>query len=171
MSDKEILSLNESLDNTSPVLYFDINWALKQHGIVLNESGGLPGILNKGQLEGILNAIKDDYFYPYFIDKITHLVFSICEYHVFADANKRTSIALGAYFLKINGYENCIDQFITDMEYLVVMLVEHKFRGIPSYIDKDEKEILAEFIVCIINELDYPIELENLLIQYTHESI
>jgi len=178
MSNKEPANVSDILDdfvydeilenmieeNMIEVVYIDIEWALKQHDIVLKESGGLSGILNLDQLESILTAIENNQYYPYFTEKITHLVFGICEYHVFADANKRTAIALGAYFLKINGYEDCIDRFIIDMEYLVVMLVEHKLKEIPGY--SDEKNVLSEFIACIIFDSDYPPELDNLLMQY-----
>ena len=180
MSNKRTTDLSDFLESPMDddilkdipyVFYFNLKWALKQHDTVLKESGGLPGILNKGQLESILNAMKNDEYYPSFTEKITHLVFSICKYHVFVDANKRTAIALGAYFLNLNGYEYCIHQFISDMEHLVVMLVDHKLTEVPGYLDKDEKDVLGEFIACIIfSDSEYPPDLDDLLTQYKNQN-
>lgn len=44
---------------------------------------------------------------------------------MFMDGNKRTSIVLGAYFLKINGFtSDVVDYFIIEMENIVVLLVD-----------------------------------------------
>ena len=50
-----------------------------------------------------MNIQNDDY-YPTFVDKITHLFYCTCEFHCFADGNKRLAITLSAQFLLFNGY-------------------------------------------------------------------
>jgi len=63
----------------------------------------------------------------------------------FSDGNKRSSIALGAHLLKINGYEFVIEKFVLEMENISVWLAEGK-------IDKD---LLGELIESLIFEEDY----------------
>jgi death on curing protein len=75
---------------------------------------------------------------------LTHLVFSIVQFHVFSDGNKRSSIALGAYFLDLNGYD-ITGKFVREMENIVVWLAERK-------IDKD---LLGALIESLIYEDDY----------------
>lgn len=136
--------------------YFSIKYALEQHEIVLHESGGLPGILTPGQLECILSMIKNDDYYPYFVDKLSYLIYSIIMDHIFCDANKRTSIALGAYFLSINGYDECIDRFIREMEFIVVMVAEKQ-------LSRNELTIL---LTDIMFDLEHDKYLANKILQY-----
>jgi death-on-curing protein len=85
--------------------YFDIHYAFEVHDWIIENSGGFPGTNNPGLLESALEHIQNDLYYPEIQDKLTHLVFSINKFHAFADGNKRSSIALGAYFLELNGYD------------------------------------------------------------------
>ena len=54
--------------------------------------------------------------------------------------NKRTSIAVGAYFLIENGYDEKITEYIRDMEDLVVEFVENKINR------EDFKEKLKKYV-------------------------
>ena len=56
------------------------------------------------------------------------------------DGNKRTSIAVGAYFLIENGYDEKITEYIRDMEDLVVEFVENKINR------EDFKEKLKKYV-------------------------
>jgi death-on-curing protein len=76
---------------------------------------------------------------------LTHLVFSINKLHAFNDGNKRTSIALGAYFLKVNGIDHCIDKFIIEMENIAVYVADNKV----------SKDLLQEIITSILIEDDF----------------
>lgn len=60
--------------------------------------------------------IQNDDYYPEFVDKITHLFFSVCQFHCFADGNKRLAITLSAQFLLLNGYLAIAKTFFQDME-------------------------------------------------------
>jgi len=108
------------------VLYIDSTHAIEVHDYIIENSGGTSGILNSGSLESILEHIKNDFYYPEFLDKITHLCFSINKNHAFNDGNKRTSIALSAFFLTINGYDHCVSLFIREMENYVIWIAENK---------------------------------------------
>src|SRR5947199_234236 len=101
-------------------LYFDVHYAIKVHDNILAVSGGKEGIRDLGLLESILFHIKNDDYYPSFSDKLTHLIYSIAMGHVFTDGNKRSSIALGIFFLVVNDYSNILGTFITEMENIVL---------------------------------------------------
>ncbi len=64
----------------------------------------------------MLQNIQNDDYYPTFEDKITHLFFCTCEFHCFADGNKRLAITLCAQFLLFNGYMAVAKNFFTVME-------------------------------------------------------
>lgn len=138
------------------ILYFGIKHAKNQHNIIIDKYGGFnpndlnDGLKDKGLLESPLEMIKIDQYYSTFEDKLTHLVFSIIENHPFYDGNKRTAIALGSYFLKINNYDQfVIDDFIDKMEIISIMVAS-------SIIKKDD---LKEFLYFIINDIPFTEEL------------
>ena len=125
--------------------YFNIHYAVELHDWIINNSGGLAGINNLGLLESPLEHIQNDLYYPGFEDKLTHLVFSVNKSHVFIDGNKRSSIELGCYFLKINGYGYVVKKFVLEMENIAVWVAE----GLIS------KNLLGEIVKSIIYEDDY----------------
>ena len=98
--------------------YFDIGHAISTHDFIINESGGSHGVKDLGLLESVLDHIQNDFYYPEFEAKVTHLVFSVNRNHAFSDGNKRSSIALGAYFLELNDLEYCVDRFIIEMGFV-----------------------------------------------------
>lgn len=100
-----------------PVNYITIQQAIDTHLFTVSVSGGGDtGIINSGQLESVLDHIKNDDYYPSFADKLTHLIWGACKFHCFADGNKRIAISLGAQFLLINGYLVLAGKFIQYME-------------------------------------------------------
>lgn len=87
------------------IQYITIEQAIETHKKTIQYSGGgLEGQLNIGQLESVLEHIKNDDYYPTFVDKLTHLFFCACKFHCFQDGNKRIAITLSAHFLLLNGY-------------------------------------------------------------------
>ena len=125
--------------------YFTAEYAIEVHDHIIKESGGSFGILNCGLLESPLELIQNDEYYPYLEDKLTHLFFSINKNHSFFDGNKRSSIALSAYFLKINHCEFLIDTFIQKMENITVNVANNQI----------DKQLLSEIIHSILYESDY----------------
>lgn len=121
-------------------LYIPISFAIDQHDKIIDLTGGLHGMKDLPQLESSLEFVKDDSYYPAFIDKITHLVYSVAMNHCFLDGNKRSSIVLGAYFLEINGYDNLVPTFILEMENIVLWVANH-------FIGKDELKIFINSIL------------------------
>ena len=144
----------------STVIYFDIEHAVRTHDFIIEKSGGNPGVIELGRIESILDHIQNDLYYPEFEHKLTHLVFSVNKFHAFNDGNKRTSVALGAYFLEVNGIEYCVDKFMIEMENICVYVADNKI----------DKEFLQEIITSILSEDDYNEELKLKLIDVLSES-
>ncbi|PJE55119.1 MULTISPECIES: type II toxin-antitoxin system death-on-curing family toxin [unclassified Marinomonas] len=128
------------------ILYFDPEHAISQHDWIIENSGGLSGIKDAGQISSVLEHIQNDLFYPTFEEKLNHLVFAINKFHAFNDGNKRSSLVLGAYFLELNGYDYCVKKFVLEMENIVVWLAEGKV----------SKELLLKLITSLIMDDDYP---------------
>lgn len=125
--------------------YFDIYYAAELHDDIIRKSGGLAGANNLGLLESALQHVQNDLYYPELHHKLTHLVFAINKFHAFTDGNKRSSIALGAYLLKLNGYEFMIEKFVLEMENPAVWLAEGRI----------SKDLLGELIESLMFEEDY----------------
>ncbi len=126
----------------SSCIFFKIKQVIRIHDFLIQKSGGCAGIRDIGIIESALAHIQNDCYYPEFEDKLTHLVFFVNKSHAFNDGNKRTSVALGAYLLEVNGIEYCIDNFITEMENIAVHIANNLI----------DKSLLKDIIYSIINE-------------------
>ena len=131
-------------------LYFDTQHAIGVHDNIIDTTGGLSGVINIGLLDSALEHVQNDLYYPGVEDKTTHLLFSINKNHAFQDGNKRSSLALSAYFLEINGFSFMIEKFIVIMENIVVSVADNVI----------DKELLKEIITSLIYEDDYSEELK-----------
>lgn len=122
--------------------YLSFDETIALHSDIMAEMDGLQGFESSrvGYLESALEHIKNDDFYPSFLDKLTHLVFCCVKFHPFLDGNKRTAIYLAKAFIKLNVPEILPDDFYEMLENVVV--------GVASdEIDKDSlKAILAEIL-------------------------
>lgn len=125
--------------------YFTSEYAIKVHDKIIEISGGIAGVKTYGNLDSPLTHIQNDDYYPSFEEKLCHLVFSFNKFHAFNDGNKRTSIAMGAFFLAINGLDVLVDKFIIEMENIAVTVAN-------NIIDRD---LLQEIISSILTEMDY----------------
>lgn len=136
-------------------IYFDIQHAIKVHDDIIDRSGGAKGVLNIGLIESVLQHIQNDLYYPEIENKLTHLFYAINKSHSFNDGNKRSSIALSAYFLEINGWDFIVSKFIKQTENIAVDVADNR-------VDKD---LLFEIIFSILYELDYSEELKLKIIE------
>lgn len=97
--------------------YISLDDAIYLHQKTVEYSGG--GTLEHfdlGRLDSVLQNIQNDEYYPTFAEKITHLFYSVCEFHCFADGNKRLAITLSAEFLLLNGRMAVARSFFNIME-------------------------------------------------------
>lgn len=104
--------------------YPTLEEAIALHEMIIEAMGGASGYSPKslGYLASALEQIQNDTYYPHFIDKLTHLIFSCVKFHPFLDGNKRTSLYIGVYFMELNGYQDRYEAFITALEDEVVRL-------------------------------------------------
>jgi death-on-curing protein len=127
------------------LIYFTSEYAIKIHDKIIEISGGINGVKEFGNIDSPLSHIQNDDYYPTFEDKLNHLMFSFNKSHAFNDGNKRTSIAMGAFFLEVNGLKVYVDKFIIEMENISVAVADNIV----------DKELLFEIIYSLINEEDY----------------
>ncbi len=100
-----------------PIIYLTIEQAVDVHRKTVEKSGGGSiGRLDLGKLEGVLEHIQNDDYYPTLKDKLTHLFFCTNKFHCFEDGNKRLAITLCAQFLLNNGYLFAVKRFLYEME-------------------------------------------------------
>ena len=135
--------------------YFEIEHAIETHDWIIKNSGGFPGIKNIEQLESPLIHIQNDDYYPELEDKLTHLVYSINKNHAFNDGNKRSSLALGAYFLELNGFDYLVKKFIFEMENIAVWVANNQV----------DKELLLQIVSSILYEDEFSESLKLVLIK------
>jgi death-on-curing protein len=122
--------------------YITIADAIEIHRkTVAVSGGGTLEHLDMGRLESVLEHIKNDDYYPTFEEKLTHLFFSACKFHCFADGNKRIAISLSAQFLLLNGYLYVMDSFFRDMENISYHVAAGKI----------DKELLHEILCATLN--------------------
>lgn len=94
------------------IIYITLEQAKETHAKTIKYSGGgTYEHFDLGSLESVLQNIQNDDYYPTFVDKLTHLFFCTCEFHCFADGNKRLAITLSAQFLLLNGYLSVAKNF------------------------------------------------------------
>lgn len=92
--------------------YISLTSAREIHRLtILHSGGGIYEQIDLGRLDSVLTNIQNDDYYPAFVDKLTHLFFCTCQFHCFADGNKRLAITLSAQFLLINGYMSVAKHF------------------------------------------------------------
>lgn len=124
------------------IIYITIDRAKIIHQKTIQYSGG--GTLEHfdlGRLESVLQNIQNDDYYPTFSDKMTHLFYCVCEFHCFADGNKRLAITLCAQFLLYNGYVAIAKDFFTMMENISYHVATGKIN----------KDLLCKIMEAIMN--------------------
>jgi death-on-curing protein len=131
--------------------YITYNQLLEVYGQVLNVSGGgTEGILDKGKIEGILEQVMNNDYYPKIEDKIAYYFFAFNKYHCFIDGNKRIALAVCIHFMNINGYLYALKRFTHEMENIAIHVAAGSI----------DKELLKDIIYSIIYENDFSEELK-----------
>jgi death-on-curing protein len=124
------------------IIYLTIEQAIEVHRKTVECSGGGSiGQLDVGMLEGVLQHIQNDDYYPTLESKLAHLFFCACKFHCFMDGNKRIAITLCAQMLLLNGYLSITSAFIRESENISY----HVAAGTIS------NELLLEWITAVLN--------------------
>lgn len=138
------------------IIYLTLEQAKVIHNKTIQYSGGgTYEALDVGKLDSVLKHIQNDDYYPSFVDKLTHLFFSTCQFHCFADGNKRLAITLSLQFLLFNGYMGIAKNFMAITENISYHVAAGK-------IDKD---LLHKIMMAIMDgtyEIDEELKLEIL---------
>ncbi len=132
------------------MLYFDKEHAIREHDYIIKYSGGLEGYSNIGYLEATLDFIQNDLYYPTLEEKAAYLFYSVNKNHAFTDGNKRTSVALTAYFFELNNLGFIIGRFMRNIENIAVDVADNII----------DKELLFEIIQSFIYEEEFSEELK-----------
>ena len=123
--------------------YITPEMARSTHAKTIKYSGGgTLEVLDFGKLESVLYNIQNDDWYPTFEDKLTHLFFCTCQFHCFADGNKRLAITLSTLFLLQNGYMAIANTFMQKMENISLNVAASKI----------DKELLKKIVIAVMNE-------------------
>lgn len=128
------------------IIYVPLIEAIKKHDYIIIKSGGLLGYSedNKQRLESILEFVQNDLYYPSFIEKLSFLSYGIAKDHIFIDGNKRSAIAIGAYFMELNDYGYLVPQYMKAMENFIVWAMENRI----------SRELFTEKIKYIILDIE-----------------
>ena len=138
-------------------IFLDKKQVAKLHDIVLEKSWGLPWVINIGLIDSVLEHIKNDDYYPEFIDKLTHLLYGITMNHSFTDWNKRTALATSACFISLNYNPTIAGSFIDFIENIVVQIADgvvskkvlHKYLTTFFETQEADESVLVEIIRAI----------------------
>ncbi len=125
----------------SNFIYITPELARETHEKTIKHSGG--GTLEEldfGKLESVLINIQNDDYYPTFVDKLTHLFFCTCQFHCFADRNKRLAITLSTLFLLLNGLLAIAQTFLAKTENISLNVAASKI----------DKELLHKIMTAIM---------------------
>ena len=125
------------------IIYITSEEAKSTHERTIQHSGGgTLEVLDFERLESVLLNIQNDDWYPKFVDKLVHLFFSTCQFHCFADGNKRLAITLSTLFLLKNGYLSIAQTFLLKTENVSLNVDASKI----------DKELLHKIMTAIMNE-------------------
>ena len=128
--------------NMEGIIYLTLDQAIVIHKKTIQYSGGgTYEHFDLGRLESVLQNIQNDDYYPTFEEKLTHLFYCTCEFHCFADGNKRLAITLCAQFLLFNGYMAAAKSFFTEMENISYYVAAGKIG----------KELLLRIMIAILD--------------------
>ena len=124
------------------IIYLTLEQAKTIHSKTIQYSGGgTYEALDIGKLDSVLQHIQNDDYYPNFVDKLTHLFFSTCQFHCFADGNKRLAITLSLQFLLFNGYMGIAKNFMAITENISYHVAAGKI----------DKELLHKIMTAIMD--------------------
>lgn len=119
--------------------------ALNIHRDIVENDGGLAGVLNLGALESALKSPLQTFDGAYLNPDIYHmtagLLISLSKNHPFLDGNKRTAVVVTCIFLEFNGYKLTIPE--SALIPFVLNIVENKINKeqLVAYLKQHTKEV------------------------------
>lgn len=86
------------------IIHLTSEEVIEIHTLLISETGGSPGLRDRGLLESALHRPQSGYYETLF-DQAAALFESLVLNHVFLDGNKRIAITASGVFLRANGYK------------------------------------------------------------------
>lgn len=148
------------MDEGLKIIYLTREQVLDTYSKTIDFSGGgTKDAIHLDLLDGIIDFVQSDDYYPSFEDKLTYLIYSINRNHIFADGNKRLSITIGALFMLLNGYMCFVGRYMAEMEnisyHLAAGSIEKDLLGkIIHSILEGEQEFDEELKIQILEAID-----------------
>jgi len=130
--------------------YFDKEHALIIVETMLKKTGNGMTIIKPENIDGPLEFVKNDIYYPTIEEKVAYIMYSFNTNHCFLDGNKRASIVLASFLLELNGFEFIVDSFIKRIENFTIYVANGKL----------DKEFLTEITKSLLYEDDFSEELK-----------
>jgi len=116
--------------------YLSVEEVMALHTLVLNQSGGMPGVRDANSLDSAVAqphmAFGGKDLYATLADKAAALGFSLIMNHPFFDGNKRIGHAAMESFLVLNGYE--LSASTDNQEQIILQLAAGQLRR-PEFTD------------------------------------
>jgi death-on-curing protein len=104
--------------------YLTLDEVIELHRLLLEQSGGTPGLRDQGLLESAVEqpamSFGGQELYSSLADKAAALCFSLVMNHPFIDGNKRVGHAAMEVFLMLNGFE--LQASIDEQERIILAL-------------------------------------------------
>lgn len=104
--------------------YLTLGEVVELHRLVLEVTGGAPGIRDLSALESAIAQPRATFdgtdLYPTLVEKAAALCFALVQGHPFVDGNKRVGHVALETFLVLNGSE--IDAAVDDQEHFILGL-------------------------------------------------
>lgn len=125
------------------IIYITIDMAIQTHKKTIeNSGGGITQPLDLDRLDSVLSHIQNDDYYKTFAEKLSNLFFCTCQFHCFADGNKRLALSLSAQFLLLNGYLHIARNFFMNLEHISYHVASGKIK----------EDLLLEIMISILDE-------------------
>jgi death-on-curing protein len=116
--------------------YLTLEEVIDLHALVLQQSGGMPGIRDANALDSAVAqptmAFGGHDLYPSIADKAAALAFSLVMNHPFFDGNKRIGHAAMETFLVLNGHE--LSATADEQEQVILQLAAGQMKR-PDFTD------------------------------------
>ncbi|MDB9525219.1 type II toxin-antitoxin system death-on-curing family toxin [Oscillatoria sp. CS-180] len=104
--------------------YLTVDQVINLHTRIVEQSGGAPGLANKGALESAVAQPQMTFagadLYSTIPEKACALGFSLIQNHPFIDGNKRIGHAAMEVFLVLNGHE--LNASVDEQEHIILQV-------------------------------------------------
>ena len=127
--------------------YLTLEEVIDLHALVLQQSGGMPGIRDANALDSAVAqpamAFGGQDLYPSIADKAAALAFSLVMNHPFFDGNKRIGHAAMETFLVLNGHE--LSATADEQEQVILQLAAGQMKR-PDFADWVRNHVIPHVI-------------------------